>query len=528
MPDCLSILSADPSWSAQVHLAESLAPSLSCTPRKVRTVGVFYYRLHHGGVEHVLSLLSSLWTEAGFRVVLFTDEAPSSDDYPFPADSPRYVLPDTFTLTPETRAARFRALQAACEAEKIDVFIHNAFLSRNLFWDLLAVKALGVPFVEYIHGSFTCQLSGGVPADMDQLFGLSRILACADRLVCLSESFCRFWGAFNPGAVCFPNPCDPPRPADPPLSRDPDLLLWVGRIAPEKQPEFAVRILAAVRRERPGARLLMLGGTDEAYRPYLDSLKAVIARLSLEDAVTLAGHQDPAEAYQRSSLLLVTSSGEGYGLAIAEAKTYGLPCVSFDLPCNAFTAEKQGLFTVPMNDETAAAREIIRLLSDPAARAQAGKDAKNSAETFSAPALKDLWAAFFRSFDASFETRQPAVDKDVLSALLSDAHIGLEKLDEELRILREKASGGALSAVFDPDYYAAHNPDLRKLAGNDMALLRHFLTKGMKEGRRACESFDPSAYRDRYPDLKAAFGRDNPSYYYHFLLHGQKEGRSGN
>jgi hypothetical protein len=100
-------------------------------------------------------------------------------------------------------------------------------------------------------------------------------------------------------------------------------------------------------------------------------------------------------------------------------------------------------------------------------------------------------------------------------------------MDSELHALREKVSGGALASVFDPAYYAARNPDLKKFFGNDMALLRHFLLKGMKEGRRASEAFDPDTYRDRYPDLKAAFGRDRQAYYLHFLLHGQKEGRLG-
>ena len=531
--DCMTLIDQYTTYPSQADLARHFAgsPSIKRKPSPVKTIGSFYYRLYNGGVEHVLSRLISLWVAAGYRVVLFTDKPASPDDYPLPANVTRYLLPDTFSLTPETRKLRFSALQNAIQSEHIDAFVHHAFLSHNLLWDLLAVKTLGVPFIEYIHGAFYCQLPSGDPAEMDQLYILTSILKLADKIISNSNTYNLFWHDFNPNTEVFLNPCDPPKEITTAKSSVP-LLLWVGRIAPEKQPEEAVKILAEVRKSVPEVRMKMLGGVDPEYQPYLDSLKACIASLGQEDAVSLEGFQpDPAPYYQEATLLLVTSSGEGFGLAIAEAQTYGLPCVAYELPCNYFAEKKECFFMAPMNDPIAAAQKILGLLEDPVALARAENEAKKNAAAFSAAAVSSHWVRLFDSFAPSDapDTPVPAIPgiTDVVSTLLSNTHIGLEKLKTQQDIWRKDAAGGFLSSVFDADYYAAAWSDLNALAGSDVSLLRHFLSKGMREGRQACESFDPKAYRDLYPDLKLAFGKDLTMYYLHFILHGRSEGRRG-
>ena len=87
LPDVLrALLSAFPSYPEQGIIADRLAcaSSLRPVPRPVRTVGTFYYRAHTGGAEHVISQLASMWTAAGYRVVLFTDFPPEASDYPLP------------------------------------------------------------------------------------------------------------------------------------------------------------------------------------------------------------------------------------------------------------------------------------------------------------------------------------------------------------------------------------------------------------------------------------------------------------
>ena len=82
------------------------------------------------------------------------------------------------------------------------------------------------------------------------------------------------------------------------------------------------------------------------------------------------------------------------------------------------------------------------------------------------------------------------------------------------------------SLIFNATYYVNKYSDLKAAFGNNStALLNHFKTYGMKEGRQAIATFDVIAYKNRYTDLQKAFGDDLPSYYNHYVQFGYKEGR---
>ena len=88
--------------------------------------------------------------------------------------------------------------------------------------------------------------------------------------------------------------------------------------------------------------------------------------------------------------------------------------------------------------------------------------------------------------------------------------------------------GTDYSAVYDPNYYYKAYPDLQAAFGyNRQALIRHFVTSGMREGRRASENFNPTYYRNMYSDVQNVFGSDNEAYYRHYMYFGMNEGRMG-
>lgn len=86
--------------------------------------------------------------------------------------------------------------------------------------------------------------------------------------------------------------------------------------------------------------------------------------------------------------------------------------------------------------------------------------------------------------------------------------------------------GRTASPVFDVHYYQAMYPDLQAAFGSDLsAYVRHFAAYGMREGRSGNGTFDISGYMSRYPDLQAAFGGDTQAYYLHYISNGYYEGR---
>ena len=87
-------------------------------------------------------------------------------------------------------------------------------------------------------------------------------------------------------------------------------------------------------------------------------------------------------------------------------------------------------------------------------------------------------------------------------------------------------NGVDYSKVYDYNYYVAHNPDVVRALGTDeIAVLEHFVTYGMKEGRQASANFNVNSYKDRYGDLRSAYGNDLANYYLHYINYGYKENR---
>ncbi len=86
--------------------------------------------------------------------------------------------------------------------------------------------------------------------------------------------------------------------------------------------------------------------------------------------------------------------------------------------------------------------------------------------------------------------------------------------------------GAGIEDVFDERYYVENYPDLRDTCGYDRAaLLKHFMTFGLSEGRNMNGLLDLVEYREKYPDLQEAFGDDWDAYVEHYLTYGAFEHR---
>lgn len=104
-------------------------------------------------------------------------------------------------------------------------------------------------------------------------------------------------------------------------------MIVLGRLVPHKQVEHAVDALAAVRRDLPDARLVIVG--DGWWH---DELVAYVRRAGLEDAVTFTGFLDDADKHHHLAqawLMLLPSLKEGWGLVVGEAARHRVPTVAY-------------------------------------------------------------------------------------------------------------------------------------------------------------------------------------------------------
>jgi CDP-glycerol glycerophosphotransferase (TagB/SpsB family) len=100
--------------------------------------------------------------------------------------------------------------------------------------------------------------------------------------------------------------------------------ITVGRLSPEKNHERLLKAFAAVHRDYPGARLVIVGGG-----PLQRAVKAMITDLHLDRAVKMTGQvPNPYAMMHNSQCLVVSSDYEGQPMVILEALVIGLPVVT--------------------------------------------------------------------------------------------------------------------------------------------------------------------------------------------------------
>ena len=106
-------------------------------------------------------------------------------------------------------------------------------------------------------------------------------------------------------------------------------LLHVGSTVPRKRVETLLEVFAQVKAQRPEARLIRAGGR------FTEPQAALATRLGLNGAILVMPYLEPATLaaiYRRATLVLLPSSGEGFGLPVVEAMACGTPMVASDLP----------------------------------------------------------------------------------------------------------------------------------------------------------------------------------------------------
>lgn len=146
------------------------------------------------------------------------------------------------------------------------------------------------------------------------------------------------------------------------IPADVPLLLYVGRIAQEKNIELVLDAFSDCVQRNREVRLLVVGGG-----PHLDAVRRYASELAGSDRITFAGpmaHSELAPVYATANLFVFASTTETQGLVMAEARAAGTPCVVARGGGASETVSDgdDGLVVEPDREELAAA--LISLLGD--------------------------------------------------------------------------------------------------------------------------------------------------------------------
>ena len=140
-------------------------------------------------------------------------------------------------------------------------------------------------------------------------------------------------------------------------------LISVGRFVPEKDFETLVDVMAKVHERDKDVHLTIVGDGIT-----LPAVRKKVKSLGLEKIISLPGFLSQKEIekyYYDSSLFVLTSKTEAFGLVLAEAMSYGLPCIAFDRASGARAQIKNDVgVLIPNADTDQMAAKIIELLND--------------------------------------------------------------------------------------------------------------------------------------------------------------------
>ncbi|MDR7382035.1 glycosyltransferase [Promicromonospora iranensis] len=182
-----------------------------------------------------------------------------------------------------------------------------------------------------------------------------------------------------------------PRPKVRGVRRDPDSVVFIGRLAPQKQLDHLLHAFVLVHERVPSAHLDVYGtGRDEA------SLKELAAELGLEPGVDVRFHGGTAQAlhaFAGSRVAAMSSLHEGLPLTLTEAMSVGTPFVAYD--CNYGPAEVirdgENGFLVPRDDVQALADRLVQVLEDDRLARRLSRGARRVTSSFSPRRYRDAW-----------------------------------------------------------------------------------------------------------------------------------------
>lgn len=139
------------------------------------------------------------------------------------------------------------------------------------------------------------------------------------------------------------------------------LLLFVGRLVPNKKQEDLIKLLYYYRRLEPTARLVLVG--EKWLAEYVRWLQDFVRDLGLEDSVLFTGHvsqQEMITYYRLADLYISMSEHEGFGKPLIESMYFDLPVLAYKAAGVPYTLGGAGVLV--KRKEYEAIAELIDLL----------------------------------------------------------------------------------------------------------------------------------------------------------------------
>jgi 1,2-diacylglycerol 3-alpha-glucosyltransferase len=273
------------------------------------------------------------------------------------------------------------------------VHIHTPFVAHYL--GLKLAQLLDVPCVETYHTFFEDYLHHYLPViPKPAAKGLARMISrrqCNSVAAIVAPSkpmldVLRQYGVKAPGEVIptglqqhsFERADGAAFRAKYGIAHDRPVILFVGRVAHEKNIGFLMKMTVELRKQQPNVLLVVAGeGPAEKH------LHTLAAELNLQENIRFIGYLDRNTelnaCYRAADVFVFSSKTETQGLVLLEAMAQGVPVVALaELGTKSILIEGQGAL-IAQEDEAQFAQRVFTLLADDRKRKDLGEEARHYA-----------------------------------------------------------------------------------------------------------------------------------------------------
>lgn len=386
------------------------------------------YKPYVSGVTNYVDLHKRALERAGHEVYVFTfGDLEYQDDEPRVIRSPGLALADTgFYLSLRYKSEHKKLLQT------MDVVhVHHPFLSGRLA--LNYCRSARIPIVFTNHSRYDLLAHAYLPLMPDEV-SVSLLQAylpdfceSMDLVISPSAGMAKILRELDVKShiEVIPNGVDLGKfhQAEPcPRSQfgftDQDLLLvYAGRIAPEKNISFLLQAFAGITQLLPNVYLLIVGGGK---RQFEEELQSLISQLGIANRVRSTGMiaYDEIPSYLAMGDIFVTTSvSESFGMSTVEAMGTGLPVMGIHSPGTSDIVEDGKTGFLSTEDVAAFTAKLTYLCLLPSLRKTMGAAAREASKIYDIDRTAQILLGHYTRLKHSTKPLKKSFDERLMAVL---------------------------------------------------------------------------------------------------------------
>lgn len=176
-------------------------------------------------------------------------------------------------------------------------------------------------------------------------------------------------------------------------------LISVGRLSKEKGYIDLLKVFKRLNKDYPKWTLDIVGDGVER-----ENIENYIEKNNLKDKVTLHGFQGKEyidKLLNQSSIYLMTSYTESFGIVLIEAMSHGVPCIAYDSAEGAreIISSGENGYLIKHRNLEAMVKKIEDLIQDEKERIKIGSQARDSVKKFTSDVVKEEWFTLIEESD---------------------------------------------------------------------------------------------------------------------------------